>query len=138
MLKQSFKKVSLSFVLTFLSGFSLYAQSSINVDTVQIRESYENVLIKKLNSDKNASTFLIFIKKEVKLHKHRTHSETIIVLEGTGIMNLGDKRFEVKKGDVIFVPENTPHSVSVTSDIPLKVLSNQAPEFDGTDRVFVE
>ena len=138
MLKQSFKKISLSFVLTFMSGICLYAQSSMNLDTVQIRESYDNVLIKKLNSDKNASTFLIFIKKEVKLHKHRTHSETIIVLEGTGIMNLGDKRFEVKKGDVIFVPENTPHSVSVTSDIPLKVLSNQAPEFDGTDRVFVE
>ena len=76
MLKQSFKKISLSFVLTFMSGICLYAQSSMNLDTVQIRESYDNVLIKKLNSDKNASTFLIFIKKEVKLHKHRTHSET--------------------------------------------------------------
>ncbi len=138
MLKRSFKKVSLSFVLTFLSGISLYAQSSMNIDTVQIREPYDNVLIKKLNSDKNASTFLIFIKKEVKLHKHITHSETIIILEGTGVMNLGDKNFEVKKGDIIFVPENTPHSVKVTSEIPLKVISIQAPEFDGKDRVFVD
>lgn len=133
-----FLKISLIFILSFVFGHTLYAQNSVNVDTIQVQDSYENVFVKKLNSDKNASTFLIFIKKEVKLHKHVTHSETIYVLEGKGVMLLGDKKMEVKKGDVLFIPENTPHSVQVTSTVPLKVLSIQAPEFDGTDRVYME
>ena len=133
-----FLKISLIFILSFVFGHTLYAQNSVNVDTIQVQDSYENVFVKKLNSDKNASTFLIFIKKEVKLHKHVTHSETIYVLEGKGVMLLGDKKMEVKKGDVLFIPEYTPHSVQVTSTVPLKVLSIQAPEFDGTDRVYIE
>lgn len=138
MLVENFKRVSLVFVFTFFFASFLAAQSVIQLDTLQIRESYDNVLIKKLYSDKNASSFLIFIKKEVRLHKHLAHSETIYVLDGTGEMLLGNEKFAVKKGDIIFVPENTPHSVKVTSSVPLKVISNQAPEFDGTDRVFLE
>jgi mannose-6-phosphate isomerase-like protein (cupin superfamily) len=138
MLKENFKTCSLVFVFALSLGKSVYAQSTINLDTVHVREPYDNVQIKKLHSDKNASAFLIFIKKEVRLHKHLMHSETIYVLEGTGEMLLGNKMVAVKKGDVIFVPENTPHSVKVTSILPLKVISNQAPEFDGTDRVFID
>ena len=74
----------------------------------------------------------------MKLHKHQAHSETIYVIEGTGEMRLGEKKCYLKKGDVLFIPENTPHSVKVTSDIPLKVLSVQAPEFDGTDRILLD
>lgn len=138
MLKQNFKTSSLAFIFSFCLGSYFNAQSIIDLDTLQVREPYDNVLIKKLHSDKNASAFLIFIKKEVRLHKHLMHSETIYVLDGTGDMLLGDKKVEVKKGDIIFVPENTPHRVKVTSIIPLKVISNQAPEFDGTDRVFID
>lgn len=138
MLKQNFKTSSLAFIFSFCLGSYFNAQSIIDLDTLQVREPYDNVLIKKLHSDKNASAFLIFIKKEVRLHKHLMHSETIYVLDGTGDMLLGDKKVEVKKGDIIFVPENTPHRVKVTSIIPLKVISNQAPEFDGTDRVFMD
>ncbi len=114
------------------------AQNVIAIDTFKVTQVYENVLVKKINSDKNSSTFLILIKKEVKLHKHQVHSETIYVLEGSGEMRLGEKKYQIKKGDVLFIPENTPHSVTVTSDIPLKVLSIQAPEFDGADRILLE
>ena len=138
MLSPSLYKFSLLFVVFIFIGFSVRSQSNLSVDTIQVSEPYENVLIKKLNSDKNNSTFLIYIKKEVKLHKHLTHSETIYVVEGTGKMQLGDKKIEIKKGDVIFIPENTPHSVFVNSEKPLKVLSIQSPEFDGKDRVYMD
>ena len=114
------------------------AQNVIAIDTFKVTQVYENVLVKKINSDRNSSTFLILIKKVVKLHKHQVHSETIYVLEGSGEMRLGEKKYQIKKGDVLFIPENTPHSVTVTSDIPLKVLSIQAPEFDGADRILLE
>jgi len=38
-------------------------------------------------------------------------------------------------GGSIFIPQNTWHYVKVTSAEPLKVLSIQAPNFDGKDRV---
>ena len=138
MSQHDLKKFSLSFILIFFIGFGLQAQVISNVDTMQVHEFYDNVFIKKLNSDKNSSTFLIFIKKEVKLHKHLTHSETIYIVEGTGEMTLGDKRLLIQKGDVLFIPENTPHAVKVTSLKPLKVISIQAPEFDGKDRLFLD
>ncbi len=138
MFYQDLKKFSLTFVLFIFIVFYGNSQESLNVESLSINETYDNVLIKKLNSDKNSSTFLIFIKKEVKLHKHLSHSETIYVVDGSGKMVMGDKNLEVKKGDVIFIPENTPHSVIVTSEQPLKVISTQAPEFDGKDRVFIE
>lgn len=53
-------------------------------------------------------------------------------------MLLGDKTFKVKKGDMIFIPINTVHSLKVTTSIPLKVLSVQSPRFDGKDRIFVD
>lgn len=138
MSKVSFVKYSILFLI--IVGVKPYvsAQSSINLDSVQEPSSYENIHIQKLFSDKNASSFLIFVKKEVKLHKHLHHSETIYIMEGSGRMILGNQTIDVKKGDLIFVPENTAHSVLVTSDIPLKVISNQAPEFDGKDRVILE
>ena len=51
------------------------------------------------------------------------------------MMTLGSITKEIKAGDIIFIPANTFHEVKVTSEKPLKVISIQAPEFDGTDRV---
>ena len=52
----------------------------------------------------------------------------------------GDKEkvFEIKKGDVVFIPKNTAHAVKSTGKQPLKVLSVQSPNFDGKDRIFIE
>ena len=99
---------------------------------------FENVHVEKLFSNKQASSFKIWVKKGVKAHKHLVHTEHVYVLEGTGMMTLASDTLTVKPGDVIFIPENTVHSVRVTSEIPMVVLSIQAPEFLGKDRVFVE
>ncbi|KAB2917696.1 MAG: cupin domain-containing protein [Bacteroidetes bacterium] len=116
----------------------LFAQNTQNTDTIQCPAGVENVYSRPLYSDSLCSSFVIFIKKEVKLHKHLHHTEHVTVLDGEAIMTLGDKVFTVKKGDFIFIPKNTPHRVVTTSKTPLKVVSLQAPYFDGTDRVLLE
>jgi mannose-6-phosphate isomerase-like protein (cupin superfamily) len=126
------RKIVPIFVLFFLS-LSLKAQQWA-LDTVKAPAKYENVHAIKIASDSLSTSFVIFIKKEVKLHKHNTHTENVIILEGDGEMRLGDKRFKIKKGDYIFIPRGTPHSVKVTSKKPMKVLSIQSPNFDGKDR----
>jgi len=107
-----------------------------NLDTIKAPAKYDNIYNRPLYSDSLASSFVIFVKKEVKEHKHETHAEHVIVLEGEAIMKIDSSSFKIKKGDVIFVPKNTWHYVKVVSKTPLKVLSLQAPNFDGKDRIF--
>lgn len=113
------------------------AQEIIQFENVQPDDDYENVLSKKIFSDERASTFIIWVKKSVALHYHAQHTEQVYILEGEGDMLLGNKVYHLKPGDYILIPQGMAHSVVVTSDYPMKVLSIQAPEFDGTDRVFI-
>ena len=127
-------------ILLFLFLFPLLskAQSYQSLDTINAPANYENIYSRAIASDSFVSSFVIFIKKEVKTHKHVSHSEHIYILDGTGEMLVGNKTFKIKKGDIVFIPKNTIHSLKVSSSIPVKVLSVQAPLFDGKDRVFVE
>ncbi|MBC8046995.1 MAG: cupin domain-containing protein [Fimbriimonadaceae bacterium] len=110
----------------------------LNLQTLIADQEYENVLAKKIYSDSSVTAFVIWIKRDVPLHKHITHTEQIYVLEGTANISIGDVWMQISAGTWLIIPENTPHSVSVTSATPLKVLSIQAPEFDGTDRVIIK
>lgn len=127
------------FVIFFITLFiSVKSQSAVSLDTVKISAKTENVFNLPLFNDSLASSFCIIIKKEVKPHKHQFHSEHVFVLEGEGLMKLGEKILQLKKGDFIFIPKNTIHSVKTTSNVPLKVISIQAPFFDGKDRITIE
>ncbi len=120
-----------------MSPFFAVAQHQ-SLDTIKEPASYENVCIIPVASDSLSSSFVIFIKKEVKKHKHVYHSEHVYILEGYGEMLLNDQTLKVKKGDVVFIPMNSTHSSKTTSKIPVKVLSVQSPNFDGKDRIFVD
>ena len=124
--------------ILILSGIKSSAQSFQNLDTIKSPAEYENIYSRQVSSDSLETVFVIYIKKQVKLHKHITHTETVVILEGEGEMTVGDKKFKIKKGDIVFIPKGTPHSLVVTSSIPVKVLSTQSPFFDGKDRVFIE
>jgi mannose-6-phosphate isomerase-like protein (cupin superfamily) len=121
---------------------SLLLFGSVNAERLVLSEikppaDLENIHVVKIASDSYSSDFIIFVKKQVPLHKHVEHSETIYVLEGKGHFQLGDQTIEIVAGDYIRVPKGTPHSVKVLSSIPLKIISVQAPEFFGKDRVKV-
>jgi mannose-6-phosphate isomerase-like protein (cupin superfamily) len=130
-------KTIFTFLILFVS-ISAQAQTWQNADTVSCPDDVENIYVRPLYSDSLSSSYVIFIKKQVKLHKHINHTEHVMVLAGSGDMVLGDKVFPIKKGDVVFIPKNTPHSVVTTSKKPLKVVSIQSPQFLGKDRVFLE
>lgn len=125
-------------LLLFLFPVLVKAQSNQSLDTITAPTVYENIYMRTIASDSLVSSFVLFIKKEVKKHKHVFHSEHVYILDGEGEMVVGDRTFKVKKGDIVFIPKNTAHSLKVTSAIPVKVLSVQAPMFDGKDRMLVE
>jgi len=122
-----------------LASFSFsFSQNYQSLDTIKPPAEYENIYFRSVYSDSLVSSFVIFVKKEVKAHKHVTHTEHVYILDGEGEMRIGENKIKVKKGDIIPIPKNTVHSLKVTSVSPVKVLSVQAPMFDGKDRVMVE
>lgn len=123
------------FVICFYSGRS---QTVFPTDSIGTQTLSENIYNKQLFGDSLSTSFCIVIKKEVKAHKHQYHSEHVVVLEGEGIMKLDGESLPIKKGDLIFIPKNSIHSVKRVSKVPLKVLSIQSPAFNGNDRIFVE
>lgn len=127
----------LTIIFTFISA-TLFAQSQTDLATISPQGDYDDISTQKLNSDSNGTSLVIWIKKEVKPHKHITHSENVVIVEGMGKMLLGDKTIDVKPGDFIYIPKNTVHALKVTSSGPMKVLSLQSPEFDEKDRVMVD
>ncbi|MDX2362245.1 MAG: cupin domain-containing protein [Crocinitomicaceae bacterium] len=127
---------SLLFVLLNTIAFG---QEFSELETYEPDAEYDNIFVKKVAEDEMQSSFIIWIKKGVKEHYHADHTENIVVLEGEAVMTLGDELFMIKKGDYLNIPKGTPHSVTqVLSEEPLKVLSVQSPNFDGTDRLLVE
>ena len=120
-------------LLTGLSGFSQVTST----DTIQSPTPDKNY-VRVLHHDSLSSSFLIIIPKEVKSHYHAMHTEQVVVLAGEADMVLGDSTLHIKAGDVIIIPKGTKHSVTVTSAVPLKIISVQAPYFDGTDRIMLE
>lgn len=128
------------YLLILAAGISngTLGQSSQSLAKMQPAGDYENIHNQPLYADSLASSFLIWVKKEVKAHKHLFHSEHVYVLEGEGEMRVGNETIQIKPGDIIFIPKNTVHSLKVTSGKAIKALSIQAPRFDGTDRVMVQ
>lgn len=51
-------------------------------------------------------------------HTHRGAAEQFFVLDGEGIVEVGDDMHEVRAGSLIVVPPGVPHNVIGTSDQP--------------------
>ena len=128
-------KVAAALIAVLLYS-SLHAQEITNVQSLNPAGDFDNIHIKKLDTDDHSTSFVIWVKKGVKSHKHEIHSEVIYVVEGKGKMTIGEETFEIKEGDYFRIPPNTYHALEVTSEQAMKVVSVQAPEFFGKDRVF--
>ncbi len=71
--------------------------------------------------------------EETFLHIHKTSEEIYHITEGKGVMQLGDKTFEVKKGDSILIPPKTPHKIKNNSQEELKILCICSPPYSHED-----
>jgi mannose-6-phosphate isomerase-like protein (cupin superfamily) len=132
-----FPKSLLLYLSIGLCSISGSAQVVFNPDSVGSHRKKDKNVVKLLNHDSLGSTYLIVIWKEVPLHYHKDHFEQVYVLSGKGKMRLGKEELKVKKGTLIIIPKGTPHALKVTSRRPVRVISFQAPFFDGEDRIFI-
>lgn len=49
--------------------------------------------------------------EETRLHVHRGSQEIYYILDGDGIMWLGNRRIDVRPGDAVLIPPGTPHKI---------------------------
>lgn len=125
--------------LTFVMiSTALRAQTALSSTALECPPGEGSVRSRTLSSDSLSTSFLLCIHGGVKPHLHAHHTEHVHVLEGSGTMLLGDSIFAISPGAFIAIPRGTPHAVRVSGDVPLRVISVQAPFFDGSDRVAVD
>ena len=123
-------------IILFITCNSIAQETVVDIESVKPPKEYNNIHVQKISSDSLSSTFVIWVKQKVKLHKHLYHRENVIILEGSGQFQLKDSIYNVSAGDIITIPKNTWHGVTINSQDIMKVISIQSPEFLGNDRVY--
>jgi mannose-6-phosphate isomerase-like protein (cupin superfamily) len=66
----------------------------------------------------------------VKRHKHKVQEQVYHVIEGEGLMEVGDIKQVVRKHDFIFVPPGVEHSIANTGLVDLVFLVVTTPVSD--------
>lgn len=64
-------------------------------------------------------------------HKHKVQEQIYHVIEGEGLMEIGDRKQVVRRHDFIFVPPGIEHSISNTGLVDLVFLVVTSPVTDG-------
>ncbi len=55
-------------------------------------------------------------------HDHPNHEEVYYVIQGKGIMVVGDDKYDIKTGDALYVPFGEFHTTYNTGILPLQLL----------------
>ena len=75
--------------------------------------------------------------QETVLHKHIHTEELYHVTAGTGLITLGDAKFEVHAGDTIGIMPGTPHCIQNSGSEPLKILCCCSPPYSHDDTILL-
>ena len=100
-----------------------------------LKEGEAQTLV-ELMRGQGVSVNLVQVRSRVRPHLHKSHEETVYVIEGGGILILGDRTYMVKAGALMMIPKGVVHSFEAKA--PTSVLSIFNPPFDGADRIFTD
>jgi mannose-6-phosphate isomerase-like protein (cupin superfamily) len=62
-------------------------------------------------------------------HHHEVLEEIYYVLEGAGVMTIGDERREVAAGDAVYIPKHCRHTLTNTGAQMMRILLVCGPAF---------
>jgi len=83
---------------------------------------------------KYITTTLVEMEKGGRQHIHSHETEqSYFILDGQGVMTVGDEEGEVSAGMSIFIPSSAPHGLINTGDGVLRYLSAGSPPFGEED-----
>ena len=83
------------------------------------------------SSARYLTTSLVEIKPGGNQRIHRHEPEQVYyILEGSGLMIVGDREVHVESGDCVFIPSDTEHGLVNDGKLTVKYFSAAAPAFD--------
>jgi quercetin dioxygenase-like cupin family protein len=104
------------------------AMKIVDVSKEPIGKNPHNVDARKVYDTEHATAVVITLAPGEALKKHITPVDVFFyVLEGTGIVEIGDERAEVGKDHLVDSPANIPHRWTNESDQPFRVLVVKVP-----------
>lgn len=94
----------------------------------------EGIGRKNLIVSESMSFHVVWISSEEKPHIHKEHDLIVFLIYGSGEFHIGDRVFQMKRGDVAYVPRGTPHWFKNTSKTAIAYVVF-IPPFDGKDNI---
>ena len=107
------------------------AQAYLTKDGSEIRELMHPDVHGNLNQSLAEAT--IPVRGKTLLHQHRLTEEIYHITQGRGVMTLGERVFEVLRGDSVCIPPGTAHCIENTGAIPLILLCCCSPAYSHED-----
>lgn len=95
----------------------------------------QNVRSEEIAWDSISSLHLVQVRESVPAHHHARHSENFWVVRGAGRLTLDGRKYKIKAGDVVHVPQGISHAFHNLGSAPAVIVSVFSPGFDGKDRV---
>lgn len=106
------------------------------VSDVPPHQNPHGIDARKLYDSEHAQAVVITLQPGEQLKKHITSVDTIFfVLEGTGIVEVGDEKEEVGANTLIDSPAKIPHCWYNQSDAGLRVLVVRVPRQEGPSKL---
>lgn len=68
-------------------------------------------------------------------HRHPRAEELYLLVDGQGLMRIGEERRDVRAGDCVVIPPGAEHELANTGDVPLRLLCCCAPAYSDEDTV---
>lgn len=101
---------------------------TFKVSEIKSGDNPHKVDVRKLTDSENVVTVHITLQPGEQLRRHITPVDAVFyVLEGTGIVEVGDEKLEVTKDTAIESPAKIPHCWYNESDSVLRVLVIKTP-----------
>ena len=100
----------------------------IDLKNISIANTPHNVDVRKLYSYEHATIVCITLKKGEALKLHKTPVDVCFyILEGDGIVEIGNEEENVKKDQLIFSPAEIPHRLKNNSSGDFRFLVIKTP-----------
>lgn len=95
----------------------------------------QNIKVVTLGRGKDMSHHLVQIRFREAPHVHKKHDLSVVMLKGKGYLMLEQRRIELIKGDILFIPQGSVHYFVNTFSEPSVGLAVFSPAFDGKDSI---
>jgi mannose-6-phosphate isomerase-like protein (cupin superfamily) len=122
-----------------VSGFILRPdEGEILVNTT---ERTENIKLSPRNGALGfglVTTRMVGAKQNISVHRHLDEQEAFFVHRGKGMFILGERRIEVREGDLVFIPQGVWHGFENGEGESLLLWVDSPPIYLGLHRIFMQ